>query len=86
MEITPYRDWMILMGFFFLGAVALLAFNVYMSIAINSDNFFTTSPKSTGGLEFNKEGLLRVLSNFEDKKAISDKIKKEGFNVVDPSL
>lgn len=86
MEITPYRDWRILAGVFFIGLVVSLGFNIYMSVEINSDNFFATVPKTGGGAELNKNGLAKVLAGFADKKAAFEKVRTEGIFVVDPSL
>ncbi|MBI5078212.1 MAG: hypothetical protein HZB11_02515 [Candidatus Yonathbacteria bacterium] len=86
MEITPYRDWRVLAGVFFVGLVVSLGFNIYMSVEINSDSFFTTVPKNGDGVELNKDGLANVLADFADKKAIFEKVKTEGVSVVDPSL
>lgn len=86
MEITPYRDWRIVVTVFFIGLVISLGFNIYMSIEINSDSFFATAPKSTGVIKFNEEGLAKVIAGFDEKSALFEKVKKEGVAVVDPSL
>lgn len=86
MEITPYRDWRVVIGAFFLGLVVSLGFNIFMSININSDNFFATAPKSGGGVTLNKDGLTKILAELAGKESIFEKVKKEGVVVTDPSL
>lgn len=86
MEISPYRDWRIVAMSFFAGLVVSLGFNIYMSIEINRDSFFTATPKSGEEISFNKEGLAKVLAVFAEKEALFEKAKTEGVTVVDPSL
>ena len=86
METTPYRDWRILAFTFFVGLVVSLGFNIYMSIGINSDSFFTVTPKSIAGVTLNKDGLDKILAGFADKQAAFEKARTEGVAVVDPSL
>lgn len=86
MEITPYRDWRIVVIIFFIGIVASLGFNIYLSIGISSDSFFTTEQKSSGVLKFDEEGLTKVIDAIDKKAAQFEKIRIEGVAVVDPSL
>lgn len=86
MEITPYRDWRMVVIVFFVGLIASFAFNVYMSIEINRDSFFTTGSKNTGGVKFNEEGLAKVVQGLDEKQAIFEKARTEGVGMVDPSL
>lgn len=86
MEFTPYRDWRIVAMSFFAGLVVSLGFNIYMSIEINRDNFFTATAKSGEEVTLNKEGLEKVLADFAGKEATFEKVKTEGVSVVDPSL
>lgn len=86
MEITPYRDWRILVIIFSVGLVGSLGFNIYMSIEINSDNFFKVAPKSSTGVAINKIGLTKILKEFSDKEAVFEKTRTEGVAVFDPSL
>lgn len=86
MEFTPYRDWRIVAMSFFAGLVASLGFNIYMSIEINRDSFFTATPKSEEEVALNKEGLEKVLADFAEKEATFEKAKTEGVAVADPSL
>ena len=85
-EITPYRDWRILAGVFFVALVASLGFNIYMSIEINGDNFFNVTPVANADVMLNKDGLDKILASFADKAAAFDKTKTGGVPVVDPSL
>lgn len=86
MEPTPYRDWRFLVMGFFAALILSVGFNIYMSIEINRDSFFTTTSKVEEGVSFNKEGLGMVLGNLAAKEAAFEKIRIEGVSVVDPSL
>ncbi|MDO8604263.1 MAG: hypothetical protein Q7K40_02585 [bacterium] len=86
LEITPYRDWRIVVAVFFLGLLSSFAFNVYMSIEINRDSFFTTLPKSTGVVRFNEQGLAKVVAGLDEKAAVFEKAVTEGVAMIDPSL
>lgn len=86
MELTPYRDWRILVIIFFFGLIGSLGFNIYMSIGINQDNFFVSSAKSTGVIKFDESGLNNLMVKIDQKSALFEKVKTEGVAVVDPSL
>lgn len=85
MEITPFRDWRVVVVTFFVGLILATGFNAYMSIQINSDNFFTAAPQSGDTVTFNKDGLEKVLAGFADKEVLFEKAKTEKSSVVDPS-
>lgn len=85
-ETTPYRDWRYVVEGFFLALTLSVGFNIYMSIEINRDSFFTTTPKSDPGVVFNSEGLTAVLGNLTAKEVAFEKLRTEGVSVVDPSL
>ncbi len=86
MEITPYRDWRVVVVVFFLGLTTSLGFNVYMSIEINRDNFFTAESKNGGEVVLNKKGLEKILADLEEKNTVFKKVSTEGLHMVDPSL
>ena len=86
MGISPYRDWRILVSAFFVGLVASFGFNVNMSIKIDSDNFFVTTPKSDSGVTLNKEGLTKIITELDEKSTLFEKVRMEGVPVADPSL
>lgn len=86
MEITPYRDWRILVTMFFVGLVVSIGFNVYMSTEISRDSFFTVTPKAFDGVKLNDDGLAKVIVDIDEKAARFETIKSEGVQVVDPSL
>jgi hypothetical protein len=85
-EPTPYRDWRFLVMGFFVTLILSVGFNIYMSIEINRDSFFTTTPKNEQGVTFDREGLAAVLSGLAAKEAAFEKLRIEGVSVVDPSL
>lgn len=86
MEISPYRDWRMVVIMFFIGLVFSFVFNVYMSIEINRDSFFTTGSRSAGSVKFNEQGLAKVVQGLDEKAAIFEKARTEGIKIVDPSL
>lgn len=85
MEITPYRDWRIVVVIFFMGLAGSLVFNIYMSIEINQDSFFALTPKSAGMVKFNEEGLAKVVAGLDEKAALSENVRTAGMQIVDPS-
>lgn len=86
MKISPYRDWAIVVGVFFVGFVFSLGFNIYISIKINQDDFFATSSKSNDEVVLNKEGLTKVLKELSDKEKIFNNTSTGRAVLVDPSL
>lgn len=86
MEVTPYRDWRIIVLFFFAGLVASVGFNIYMSIGINQDSFFSAAPKTADVVKFNSEGLAKVIAGIDEKAARFENAKTESVVVVDPSI
>lgn len=84
-EITPYRDWKIVVMSFAAGFAILLGLNIYMLVQINNDNFFTTVPKKFVGPSLDSEGLAKVLSSLAEKEALIHRPIGEGKLVVDPS-
>lgn len=86
MEVTPYRDWRIIVLIFFAGLVASVGFNIYMSIGINRDSFFSAAPKTADVVKFNSEGLAKVIAGIDEKAARFENAKIEGVAVVDPSI
>lgn len=86
MEITPYRDWRIVVFVFFFTLALSIGFNIYLFIEINSDTFFTVAPRSAGVIKFNEEGLAKVITLLDENAATFDKIKSGGLVIDDPSL
>lgn len=86
MEITPFRDWMVIIAVFFGGLAVSVGANIYMSVEINKDSFFTTAPKGGESVTLNKEGLSNVLSGLAEKEFLFEKARTEKSTVVDPSL
>lgn len=86
MEITPYRDWAILMWSAFVVFSVSLGFNIYMSININQDNFFGSPTPDTSGTILNKAGLDSALGIITSKEALFEKTRTQKITVVDPSL
>lgn len=86
LEITPFRDWRIVAVTFFVGLALSVGFNVYMSIGINRDSFFTATPKNGETVTLKKDDLAKVLAGFAEREALFEKAGTEKSAVVDPSL
>lgn len=86
MEITPYRDWRIVVVVFFAGLIASLAFNTYVFMGVNQDNFFGDTAIQDEVVGLHQEKLSVVLKEFNMKKAAFETLTKESVSVVDPSL
>lgn len=86
MEITPYRDWRIVVSVFFIVLMSSIWFNTNVFIEINRDTFFTATPKSPGVVKFNEEGLGKVIAGLDEKSATFEKAKNDGVAIADPSL
>ena len=86
LEITPFRDWKILIAYSFAGLIISLGYNIYMSFQINRESFFAVENKTEGGAVFNSVALSEVLKNIADKESNYERIKTEGLPVFDPSL
>lgn len=84
-EITPYRDWRIVVVVFLCGILISFGFNVYLFMGINEDNFFGTTIKKEEVVIFNKEKLLIVLEGFKKKEEVSEALKKVATPTIDPS-
>lgn len=85
-EPSPYRDWGVIVSVFFFGLIISLGFNIFMSIKINSDDFFATPKNEEGGVVLDKAGLDKVLTELSAKEANSQKVINEKVSIVDPSL
>lgn len=86
MEITPFRDWRNLVILFFIWLSVSLIFNLYMSIGVNRDHFFS-EPKKANNIEIlDTEGLKIVADKIDEKSAGFEKAKIEKITTSDPSL
>ena len=85
-EITPYRDWRIVVIIFLWGIFVSLGLNVYLFMRINEEDFFGASVKKEEIITFNTEKLLTVLEGFKKKEEISEALKKAPTPIIDPSL
>ncbi len=84
-EITPYRDWSIVVVIFLSGIFISLGFNVYLFMGINEDDFFGNTVKKEEVAIFNKEKLLTVLDGFKKKEEVSEALRKVATPTIDPS-
>ncbi|MFA5997621.1 MAG: hypothetical protein WC791_04015 [Candidatus Paceibacterota bacterium] len=85
-EIAPYRDWQIIIIIIFAGLSASFVFNVYLSIGINNESYFTTAPRPAGVTTFNEDGLAKVVADINQKATLFEKAQTEVITVVDPAL
>lgn len=85
-EITPYRDWRVVVLVFFIGILTSFGFNAYLFMGVNEDSFFGGTMKKDEVVTFNKEKLLGVLDTFQKKEEKSEALKKVPTPIVDPSL
>lgn len=86
MEITPYRDWRIIVIAFFSGMAVALGFNIYMSKQISGDGFVTATSGATNMIKFDAAGLEKAITTINSKEALFEKVKNEGVATVDPSI
>lgn len=85
-EITPFRDWRIIIIVFFVGIVISISLNMYMLTKISSDSFFTIETKNEDVIRFKKEGLDQAINLLTEKEALFEEAKIENITVIDPSL
>ncbi|MGB2580353.1 MAG: hypothetical protein WBC83_01545 [Minisyncoccia bacterium] len=86
MEITPFRDWRNLVLLFFIWLSVSLIFNIYMSIGVNRDHFFSEPKKVNNVAVLDTEGLKMVADQIDEKAANFEKAKSEKLTTADPSL
>lgn len=86
MEITPYRDWRIVVIVFFVGLIASFSFNLYISININRESFFDVPMRSGGVTKFDEEGLAKTITTMDEKAIRYEAAKNGPMTLVDPSL
>lgn len=86
MELTPFRDWRVVVIVFLTALSGSIGFNIYISSEANRDAFFSAAPKSSGVTKFNEEGLKKVIKEIDDKYAQFEKTKTDQILLVDPSL
>ncbi|MCK9345155.1 MAG: hypothetical protein M0P64_03495 [Candidatus Pacebacteria bacterium] len=87
MELTPFRDWRIIVVTFFLSLFLSVGFNIYISSEANRDAFFSAEAKQTVGvIKFNQDALAKVIKEIDDKATRYEKVKTEQMLLIDPSL
>lgn len=86
MEITPFRDWRNLVVLFFIWLSVSFIFNIYMSVGVNRDHFFSTPKKINNVTVLDIEGLKTVAGKIDEKAASFEKAKSEKLTTSDPSL
>lgn len=86
MEITPFRDWKIILMVSLVGFMVSLGFNIYMSLQLSQEKFFSVKRNVEPGVVFNSYALSLVLENIAKKEGDFERIKIEGVSVPDPSL
>ena len=86
-EINPRRDWNIILDFFALIVLVVIAFGSYMYWRINSGSFFITSGKNESSIEtIDRSELKKIIRYYENKNQLFQEVKNKKPEVVDPSL
>ena len=85
-EITPYRDWKILMNTFFVVLAALVVTHVYVFIKLSNDALFAQKDTTDMVVTFKKDRLLKTVDYFDAKAIRYDALLKTKPAVVDPSI
>lgn len=85
-EVSPARDWRVLMMVFAVVFVVSLVFHGYLFMRVNDDSLFSVTVKEEEPVAFNKENFDRILSIFDQQDATFEKLKNEPFTAIDPSL
>lgn len=85
MEITPFRDWMIVVIVLFISLIASIGFNIFLTSEANRDALFSATPKAAGVLKFNEEGLVKIIKEIDDRAERFEKAKTQKIELVDPA-
>jgi len=87
LEITPYRDWLLLIIIITIVVIALSVIAVYLFIMINSDETVETDIiEGNKSLSVDKETLNEVLDAFSEKESAYEKLFNTSPYIIDPSL
>lgn len=86
MEISPRRDWSIVVALFMLGFIVSVGFNTYLFNRINEDALLVPSSQKDETVEFDREKLAKVLEIIGGKEAAFEELKNAPVSAVDPSL
>lgn len=85
-EITPYRDWKILVKVFFVVLVVLVATHVYVFVQLSNDTLFAQKDVTDTVITFNKDRLLQTVDYYDAKEATYREILETKPSVVDPAV
>lgn len=85
--LRPFRDWGILLGFFFTLLLVLSVANVYLFIQINKEEIFAKEREVEEEIEMMDVELLeRIIGNFDTRAENFDNLLEQKPGIVDPSL
>ena len=85
-EITPYRDWKILVNTFFVVLVMLVAVHVYVFVQLSNDTLFAQKDTTDTVITFNKDKLLKTVDHYDAKAVKYDDLLQTKPAVVDPAV
>lgn len=85
-EITPYRDWKIIVNAFFVAFMVLVALHMYVFVELSNDTLFAQKDTTDTVIMFNKDRLLKVVDQYDAKAAKYNALLETKPAVVDPSV
>lgn len=86
-DLSPERDWRIVLVFFIIVNLLIGSFGVYMFFTVRSGDFFNVSaPERQIGKTIDREVLMETISHYEARQQELEELKVNGTPVVDPSI
>jgi flagellar basal body-associated protein FliL len=87
MEITPRKDWQLLVVFFVVLAVIVAATSFYIFVHIENDEIFLAKGEDRPALKvFNAAKLKNIIQTLRSREEDLANLKANRPHVVDPSL
>ncbi|MHB8652108.1 MAG: hypothetical protein ACYC8S_03150 [Minisyncoccota bacterium] len=83
--LTPYRDWRLIVICFFILLIAVVAAQVYLSISLEQDTFFSPSTSSSS-MTFDRDVLVRTVQFYDANAAEFETVKSTPKDLVDPAV
>ena len=82
----PYRDWQIVIAFFFLANVLVVYFNLYLFNEINAEMRSRTSVPINVSQLIDQKSLNSIVTEFQNKAAQNKQLQTAKNSIADPSL
>lgn len=86
MEITPFRDWRVLVIVFFIALLGVFGFNGSLFLRINTDSFVTGGLPETNIAPLENNKLDNAVKEITKRSEKFEKLRKEKPTYIDPSL